>query len=127
MNEQLQGKLVEILSAIQSSAKTAGDFALEQLPDIAQQYVMYGRVMSLVGCLILIAATVFLGWIIHRLSVWGKKADEPLAWLAMTFPGFGIAMAFIALWDQIATAGLVWFAPKVWLIKELAQLVKGIA
>lgn len=39
MKEELQGKLVEILASIQSGVGQAKDFALVQLPDIAQSYV----------------------------------------------------------------------------------------
>lgn len=38
----LQDKLVEIITQLQSAVKTGADFAIEQLPDIAQQYVVYG-------------------------------------------------------------------------------------
>lgn len=46
MNGQLQAKMVEILTTIQRGTETAGTFAMEQLPDIAQQYVLYGRVWA---------------------------------------------------------------------------------
>ena len=52
MKEELNGKLVEILTSIQTAAGKASDFALEQLPDIAQSYVMYGRAVSVAHLLI---------------------------------------------------------------------------
>jgi hypothetical protein len=48
MKEELQGKLVEILTQIQSTVGQAKDFTLQQLPDIAQSYIYYGVVSSVV-------------------------------------------------------------------------------
>ena len=44
MNSELQTQLASILAAIQRATSASADFALTHLPDIAQQYVMYGRV-----------------------------------------------------------------------------------
>lgn len=49
MKEELNTKLVEILTSIQTAAGKASDFALDQLPDIAQSYVLYGRAVSVVA------------------------------------------------------------------------------
>jgi hypothetical protein len=61
VNEQLQTKLVEIIVSIQAATRTAGDFAIEQLPDIAMQYVMYGRVKTaaMTAFMLLAAAALF--------------------------------------------------------------------
>lgn len=50
MKDALQLKMVEILTAIQSAVGKSADFALEQLPDIAQQYVLYGRCGAQPAC-----------------------------------------------------------------------------
>ena len=44
MKDELQLKLTEILTAIQVGVSKTADFTLEQLPDIAQQYLLYGKV-----------------------------------------------------------------------------------
>jgi hypothetical protein len=49
MKEELQGKLVEILTSIQTATGKASDFAMSQLPDVAQSYVGYGRALYTVG------------------------------------------------------------------------------
>ncbi len=124
MNEQLQSKLVEILSGIQSATKEAGDFAMEQLPDIAQQYVMYGRVNSLVWLFawaVVFIAAVYMNF---RFVRYMKNEDEwemsPLLMATVSGAG-GAGMVFMTC---AQTAALVWFAPKVWLLKELASLIK---
>jgi hypothetical protein len=47
MNEQLQVQMASILASIQEATGKASDFAMGQLPDIAQQYLTYGRVSNL--------------------------------------------------------------------------------
>lgn len=132
MKEELNTKLVEILTSIQTAAGKASDFALEQLPDIAQSYVLYGRAISLVMLVSLIA----LGLSLLKLSHWAyknpwntspyscdkdaKRSDSNL--FVMVVPAvIGSVFLFVAVssFDY-----LVWFAPKVWLLKELASLVK---
>jgi len=122
MNEQLQSKLVEILSGIQSATKAAGDFAMEQLPDIAQSYLLYGRISLLlyvllgvalfgVACLALRAAT-------------RHDADEWTQVIGGVGSVFSAAFGLGLIGVNLSGALLVWMAPKVWLLKELANLIK---
>lgn len=117
MNEQLQSKLVDILTGIQTAIKTAGDFAWGQLPDIATQYVMYGRALYTVGVgfgLLLIAIALF--------SSWRFVFKDEDAW---TFPMIvGGVLGCLITAANIGPMLLVWFAPKVWLLQELSKLVK---
>lgn len=117
MNEQLQGKLVEILSAIQSAAGQAGDFAMEQLPDIAAQYVAYGRVVHVVG--IVLALGGLFGC--FKLFKWLIATDQGEFAPMVLFIATPVAIVLVG---NIGPALMVWFAPKVWLLKELAALVK---
>jgi hypothetical protein len=124
MNEQLQGKLVEILSGIQAATRAAGDFALEQLPDIAQQYVMFARVSSIVTLVLLVVAVLFFLWSIKRCWVW-MKAEEAYELSPVLILPFGAAMFFAGVaYHKMIEVALVWFAPKVWLLKEIASLIK---
>lgn len=132
MSDKLNDKLVEILTGIQSAVKSAGDFAIEQLPDIATQYILYGRVKSAVIALFLLCVIValygFAYWAYKNpwntseyLSDAGKKRSES-NYTAMIFPPIlATGLLLIVIWDFDY---LVWFAPKVWLIKEIATLIK---
>lgn len=129
MNEQLQGKLVEILSGIQEGVRQAGSFAMEQLPDIAQQYVVYGRMsatahLAIFGLLAVAALYVFLvkGLFSKAIDAYGYWKDGRIV---ASLGGGGISLLFggIAV-AQVDNFLLVWFAPKVWLLKELAGLLK---
>ena len=132
MKEELQLKLVEVIDAIQTTASKAGEFALTQLPQIAQEYVIYGRVKTAVLTLLLL----LLGGILLCAAVWAYKnpwnnspystdrgqlrsdSNYVVIWLGTAFGTLFIVIAILSF-DY-----LVWFAPKVWLIKELANLIR---
>lgn len=132
MKEELNTKLVEILTSIQTAAGKASDFALEQLPDIAQSYVLYGRAVSVVAavCLLLFGAALL------ALSRWAYKNpwnNSPYSWkknakrsdsnfAVMVVPA--LLGGFFLILAPMTFDYLVWFAPKVWLLKELASLIK---
>ena len=128
MKDELQGKLVEILTSIQMAAGKASDFAMEQLPDIAQSYVAYGRavsVASVLASLLMLAAAFVGGWLAWRSCQrdWREQSVEvELAGTLMAILG-GVGGSF-ALYFSVNKALLVWFAPKVWLLKEIAGLLK---
>ena len=129
MNEQLQAKLVEIITSIQNATRAAADFTMEQLPDIALQYVMYGRVRSLILLLALLTVAVLYYVFIRRLIAWSKVGTESdveiPAWIFT-----GVASVFVVpgwvVWTvrTFEEVMLSWLAPKVWLITKLAELVK---
>lgn len=135
MNEQLQSKLVEILAGIQAATKTAGDFAMEQLPDIAQQYVAYGRAFATVNLILAVVFAAGSAFVALRFGYMNSTAVHekghyaPGQWkdARVSASIFGTLFGLISLiWILAAahSAALVWFAPKVWLLKELASLIK---
>lgn len=132
MKEELQGKLVEIITGIQHAVGKAADFTMSQLPDIAQSYILYGRMMSLIQTVALVAV----GFSLMGYSYWAYKNPWNLStWSfekdrvrsdsnisAITIPVLvGIILLAIAVGNFNY---LVWFAPKVWLLKEIATLLK---
>lgn len=122
MKEELQGKLVEILTSIQTVAGKAGDFAMEQLPDLAQSYVVYGRASTTLAVIAGVACVLYAIWAFRQMTLDETPYSmEPVyglsgAWLGLA----GVLLAG----GNIGSAMLVWFAPKVWLLKEIASLVK---
>lgn len=135
MNEQLQSKLVEILAGIQAATKTAGDFAMEQLPDIAQQYIVYGRVVASINLLLSILFVAGCAFVALRFGYLNKAGIEPAGsyssgnWqdhrINACIVGTGLGLLSMpAIFITARAAALVWLAPKVWLLKELASLIK---
>lgn len=134
MNEELQHKLTEILSAIQSATGKAADFTLSQLPDIAQSYVSYARTTATIDAIVW--SSIF-GCALYVSIVKGFKNVEAVEkdgwskgeWLAerILAAGVGAMTAVVSAacaFGAISHAALVWIAPKVWLLKELGNLVK---
>ena len=132
MKDELNSKLVEILTSIQNATGKAADFALTQLPDIAQSYVIYGRVstvastllMMLIGAVLLcICAYAYKNPWNNSTYSWDKhkKRDDGNNFLIAISGFLGGAMIVVSI---ASFNWLVWLAPKVWLLKELAQLIK---
>ena len=76
MNDQLQDQLANILQQLSDGITTAGDIAKEELPDIAQQYIMYGLYKNLFQTvlfgILLLACT--------NLAIWSARgclSDDP--------------------------------------------------
>lgn len=129
MKEELQGKLVEILTSIQSAAGKASDFAMEQLPDIAQSYVVYGRVSSSFAVAVFLAVCIAAIFVALRFGFFGRGVDQFGHWssgrlISAIFGAFGVLIGFIGVATNAPAFFLVWFAPKVWLLKEIAGLLK---
>jgi hypothetical protein len=120
MQEELQGKLVEILTQIQSTVGQAKDFTLQQLPDIAQSYIYYGMAIN--------TMLVFISLVLLAIGLWffkkGKfdaySGPDGSLWGALIFFIFGVTQFALHISEFL----LVWFAPKVWLLKEIAVLLK---
>jgi hypothetical protein len=129
LNEQLQGKLVEIITSIQETTRAAGTFAMEQLPDIAQQYVTYGRVFGTVESIVCMTALAALIYVTFRFGYFSKTPDEHGYWPAqrggvVMAGSLSMLVAFVLTMCSLQSTLLVWFAPKVWLLKQLASLIK---
>jgi hypothetical protein len=128
MKEELQGKLVEILTSIQTAAGKASDFAMEQLPDIAQQYVAFGRAYHTFWIVAMTAVLIVIGWVTvkaYRLAARPEGAFDGMpAPLAFIIGGMASLLPLIVLADSLQPGMMVWFAPKVWLLKEIATMLR---
>ena len=126
MNEKLQTQLADIIAAIHRAASAGADFALSQLPDIAQQYVIYGRVSGTLLVLIGFALVLLSVWMLRK-AVQIDVTDNGNYDVSMAL---GVPSPFIACFGIVlvcinfSSTLMVWVAPKVWLLKELATLLK---
>jgi hypothetical protein len=123
MKDQVQGKLVEILTGIQTAVGKASDFAIEQLPDIAMQYITWGRVSESVYILIFITVLI-LSFLVARWGFKHRDSCEEVHGIACLMGGAATLGSGILILANLSSLLMVWFAPKVWLIKELARMVR---
>lgn len=120
-----------IFDSLAKTVNQAKDFASEQIPDIAFQYVAWGRgyltAYEVIGTILVIVGL----WSVLRVSMMNslKLRDDfsdphPIRFIA------GFAGLFMTVAGTITTLShlkefmMVWFAPKVWLITEIVNLVR---
>ena len=129
MNDELQNKLAEVLGGIAEGVTQAKDFAVEQLPDVAQQYIMFGMVWETAAFVMLVAATVVCGWMF--LHGWKLANDDEASYgdadrgpIMMIFGSIAGGTTAVFCLVQLKAVLLVWFAPKLYLLQGIAGLVK---
>ena len=129
MNSELQNQLAAIIAKLTTAVQTAADFTIAQLPDVVYQYLLYGRVYE---------TLLFLVWLVLfsasltgllKFGVFSKATDRFGEWsevrICWTIIG-GVTSPFLLVLLIFAAKSLilVWLAPKVWLLKEFAGLLK---
>jgi len=128
MKDELNEKLVEILSSIQSAAGKASDFAVEQLPDIAQSYIAYGRVYG--TAMLFITLVFFLlclcGLVTNIKKMKAKEAEDPEIFV-MIGSVFGLITSAIVAMSMMGNVFLVSIRRAIsfaaaWAVKVLAVL-----
>ena len=124
MKNELEPKLVEVIGQLQGAVMKASDFAIQQLPDVVQSYILYGRVNNLFT-LVFELALLYGCWRLYKLPVeeisYGD--DEVAAILKTMFSGTVGVATLILMPFTVQETVLVWAAPKIWLIKELGKLI----
>lgn len=134
MND-IQTKLLEqasgILSAISNAVAKGYDLATQEIPEIAIEYVTWGRATATVTELILLLAFLTGMWLLIRVGCLNSRCikDSYGSWgfarQAAIFVGALIAMCSgIQLLMATQNFLMVWVAPKVWLIREIIHLAK---
>lgn len=127
MQEEIFRRIDGIFSAIASTVERAGQFAAEQLPDIALQYVAFGRAHSTLTIALSVLIPVLCWFFTTRFI---KTHEDPFntepgfVYVAVSLIATGVSM--MAFFINIKEFLLVWFAPKVWLIMEIAELARKV-
>ena len=123
MKNELEPKLVEVIEQLQGAVMKASDFAIQQLPDVVQSYILYGRISSLVTLMFDIAILYGCWWVYKLPTTKGYFYADDVAALKIMFSGTVAAATLIHLFFTVQETVLVWAAPKIWLIKELGKLI----
>lgn len=120
----------QIVADVCRMAGNGSDLATQQMSDVTQQYLSYGRLWY-TSCSCVLAATcifcflimVAMGRKIAEREKAGFSSDESYGVSALITAGSAIA-SFVYFVICMKTTVMVWSAPKVWLMQELAGLVK---
>lgn len=121
------------VSSATDAAVRAGAVVAKEIPDIAWQYIAYGRVWHTLMTVLGIIALVYGIYAVMFIAFKNCKNYETggYSWHTMRVTHF-IAGVFSGFFGLVTTIGhskdmvLVWAAPKLWLILELVDLVKKV-
>lgn len=108
-------------NAVDVAGKVA-DAAYLQAVDIATQYIHFGMAINTLLILISLIAIGISIWAFTRVfKVQHPDAQGGLACLSIIIFAFGAVVFAVNIRDTL----LVYFAPKIWIMKELAELAKS--
>lgn len=128
MNPEIQKELLTWLTQIRETAEKGAGFVAEQAPLVAREAISYGRVAHLVAALaigICIAAVLYLALVKYWKTAWEATDDAPVIMLNIVVALFTIPFIFEGFVPQARLALLAWFAPRIYIIEWLSELVKG--
>lgn len=134
MNEQLQEKLLEIVTKIESGTESAWGFITEQTPDVVEQLLLWHGVYSFVffslGFIVIVLSLIFsYGFLkIHKEKRNDAKEndryyDDSYGVGSCVSLAFGSISGFLILLKNL-TWLQIWLAPKVWLLEYVQAMVK---
>lgn len=117
LSQELLKRADSILDAVGKAASKAGEFASEQLPDIAMQYIAFGRAYE--------TSMLALGVAGIAITVWGTIKMCKSGWEEITpLMAIPLILSATVAGSHIKDTILVWAAPKIYLITSIAALLK---
>ncbi|MDE1816695.1 MAG: hypothetical protein KGI11_09080 [Thaumarchaeota archaeon] len=124
MTQQLQGKALEIITQIQHGVETGAQFAKEQLPDIAQQWISYTIVIDIVSIIFwsILFILVVLGCI-FKASKWIHEDNLILVPFGVVTI-VSVVGLIVTLVKTLPELILALMAPKVFLLQTLVHIIK---
>jgi len=128
MNEETQAQLNVFLQKVLDN----GEFALDQAPQLLQEAVMYGRISNSISCALCVAMILLsyrVGGYFCRLHSDAKEEgsyryDGEWAVFAMGAPWALWCLGFVGLMHDITGLMKSWFAPKLYALQLIAEMVK---
>jgi hypothetical protein len=126
MNEELQRRISSYLDAIETYAQGAGEFATEQAPLVAQEYLswmFWSSLLTIAACALVITVCTCIMYSAVRYIVRSKDSwdDHPQA-LFLVFPIMFIFFSAVHAVDNIHVAVKVKVAPRVVLLEKVVEL-----
>lgn len=123
MNEETKKLLHDYLTKILEGAERGADFVMEQAPEVAKEIVAYGRAVEtayVVGFLLAVLIPIAIApWAIRKL----RQIDNEAAGFA-AFLMIPALLGTLSLFQCLSEFMKVWFAPRLYLIEYIKDLVK---
>ena len=127
MNPEIETQIVESWDAISAWAQKGGDFVAEQAPLVAWEIVAYGRAINtalFALCVIAMIAIVVIWWRVKSRFGEGDIDDcldtmVPLT-IALCVPAFPLVFVAVSSSDNMLKS---WFAPRLYVLEYVADLV----
>jgi len=126
MQKEMLSRADNIFNSISETVSKATAFAQDQIPDIAYQYVAFGRAhMTILMVLSVVAFAVAL-YLFFKFIFVKEHTPNGGVEVAAFISGAGFAVAGgIIFFTNLTQFLMVWFAPKIWLIQSIVNLVKS--
>jgi hypothetical protein len=133
MQQELLNRADEIFKAASNAVATAAEFGKEQLPDIAYQYITFSRAYISLTSFIAFACMLVGLWLLVNVAIRDTRKLGLDYWESWVFARYAAAIAGTAItiiaatlfFVQLKSLLLVWFAPKIFLIQGMVDLIKN--
>lgn len=131
LQQALLDRADTIMDSMARTVERASTFAAEQVPDIALQYVAYGRASLTIYEVIAVTLMTIGIWLSVRVAIMNSRSypENHYSWddrragaLAAGIIASGIGLTVCL--NNLNNFIMVWVAPKIWLINEISHLVR---
>jgi len=128
MNDEAKKVAVEYLQKLLAMLEKGADFAGEQIPLVLQEIVAYGQAYETFICvfsfLVMCIAPIFgWKWCKKYLSVCESGAEPAVLFVGL-IPGIATIVALHLFFYNIDDCLKAWFAPRLYVIEYLHDLIK---
>ena len=125
MNEQVQAYVIKLLEQIVAGVSATAAFLTQELPLFVQEYLLFYTVwywgMVFFG-VCLFSATTYIAYKLYKVGQRERNCDYDLGALIVALVGYLISVIILATY--VYWALMIVFAPKVFLIKSLVNLMR---
>lgn len=125
MQRELLDRADIIFASIKDAAIVAKDFALEHLPDVAQQLILLERVhLTVLFLLPFILLSLLIVGVRHVDKVTRESGFDVIVQILTLVCGASLVVSVISMLVTFRDFLTVWFAPKIYLIEYITALIK---
>ncbi len=132
MQQELLNRADSIMDSMVGAINRGAEFVQGQVPEIAMQYVAFGRAYETVNMAIALSIFMVGLWSVVNVgcrNTYKFKDDYAGNWHTNRFVGlmlglFPLIGGLITIAENLKSFILVWFAPKIWLLMEITNLVR---